>query len=35
LIAATLAERLGLEELVNEPVWLPYRTAGASLPGAR
>ena len=25
LIAATLAERLGLEELVNESVWLPSR----------
>jgi hypothetical protein len=28
LIAATLADRLGLEELVNESVWLPYRTPG-------
>ena len=24
LIAATLSDRLGLEELVNEPVWLGY-----------
>ena len=35
LIAATLAERLGLEDLVNESVWLPYRTPGASLPGRK
>jgi hypothetical protein len=35
LIAATLADRLGLEELVNEYVWLPYRTPGASLPGRK
>jgi Transposase DDE domain group 1 len=35
LIAATLADRLGLEELVNESVWLPYRTPGASLPGRK
>ena len=35
LIAATLAERLGLEELVNESVWLPYRTPGAALPGRK
>jgi hypothetical protein len=33
LLTATLAERLGLEDLVNESVWLPYRTAGAALPG--
>src|SRR5438309_8747351 len=35
LIAATLADRLGLEELVNVSVWLPYRTPGASLPGRK
>jgi Transposase DDE domain group 1 len=35
LIAATLADRLGLEELVNESVWLAYRTPGASLPGRK
>ena len=28
LVTATLAERLGVEELVNESVWLGYRTAG-------
>ena len=33
MICATLAERLGLEELVNESVWLPYRSPGAALPG--
>jgi hypothetical protein len=33
LVAATLAERLGVEELVNESVWLPYRTPGAALFG--
>jgi Transposase DDE domain group 1 len=35
LLAATLADRLGLEELVNESVWLPYRTPGAALPGRK
>src|SRR5512135_2199659 len=35
LLAATLADRLGIEELVNESVWLPYRTPGASLPGRK
>ena len=35
LITATLAERLGLEELVNESVWLPYRTPGAAFPGRK
>ncbi len=35
LVTATLAERLGLEELVNESVWLPYRTPGAALPGRK
>jgi hypothetical protein len=33
LLCATLADRLGLEELVNEPVWLGYRKPGAALPG--
>jgi hypothetical protein len=35
LLTATLADRLGLEELVNESVWLGYRTAGAALPGRK
>jgi hypothetical protein len=35
LITATLAERLGLEELVNESVWLPYRRPGAAFPGRK
>ena len=35
LITATLAEWLGLEELVNESVWLPYRMPGAALPGRK
>jgi hypothetical protein len=35
LLTATLAERLGLEELVDESVWLPYGTAGAALPGRK
>jgi hypothetical protein len=35
LLCATLAERLGIEELVNESVWLPYRTPGAALPGRK
>ena len=35
LLTATLADRLGLEELVNESVWLPYGTAGAALPGRK
>ena len=35
LVTATLAERLGIEELVNESVWLGYRTAGAALPGRK
>jgi hypothetical protein len=35
LLTATLAERLGLEELVNESVWLPYRTPGSALPGRK
>jgi hypothetical protein len=35
LLTATLAYRLGLQELVNESVWLPYGTAGAGLPGRK
>ena len=35
MLTATLADRLGLEELVNESVWLPYGTAGAGLPGRK
>ena len=35
LIAATLAERLGIEETVNESVWLDPRGAGAALPGRK
>ena len=33
LLTATLAERLGLEELVNESVWLPYGTRGRGVAG--
>jgi hypothetical protein len=35
LVTATLAERLGIEELVNESVWLGYRVPGAALPGRK
>jgi hypothetical protein len=35
LLTATLAERLGVEELVNESVWLGYRKPGAALPGRK
>jgi hypothetical protein len=35
LLTATLADRLGLQELVNESVWLGYRTPGAALPGRK
>jgi hypothetical protein len=35
LVTATLAERLGIEELVNESVWLDPRLPGASLPGRK
>jgi hypothetical protein len=35
MLTATLAGRLGLEELVNESVWLGYRTPGAALPGRK
>src|SRR5450432_258512 len=35
LVTATLADRLGLEELVNESVWLGYGVPGAALPGRK
>jgi hypothetical protein len=35
LLTATLAERLGIEELVNESVWLDPRSPGACLPGRK
>jgi hypothetical protein len=35
LLTATLADRLGIEALVNESVWLGYGTAGAALPGRK
>ncbi len=35
LITATLADRLGIEELVNESVWLDPRLPGAALPGRK
>jgi hypothetical protein len=35
LVTATLAQRLGIEELVNESVWLDSRLPGASLPGRK
>lgn len=35
LLAATLADRLGLQELVNEAAWLPYRTPGRRCRAAR
>ncbi len=35
LLSATLAERLGLEQLVDDSVWLGYRTPGAALPGRK
>ncbi len=35
LVTATLAERLGLEELVNESVWLGHQVPGAVLPGRK
>ena len=34
-MTATLADRLGIEELVNESVWLGYRVPGAALPGRK
>jgi hypothetical protein len=35
LVIATLAGRLGIEELVNESVWLGYGVPGAALPGRK
>jgi hypothetical protein len=35
LLCATLAERLGIEELVNESVWLDPSSPGAALPGRK
>ncbi len=35
LVTATLAQRLGVQELVNESVWLGYRMPGAALPGRK
>jgi hypothetical protein len=35
LLTATLADRLGLEELVNDSVWLGYKVPGAALPGRK
>ncbi|MGE5700871.1 MAG: transposase [Arthrospira platensis] len=35
LVCATLAERLAIEELVNESVWLDRRAPGAALPGRK
>jgi hypothetical protein len=35
LLTATLADRLGIEELVNESVWLGYGVPGAALPGRK
>ncbi len=33
LLTATLAERLGIEELVNESLWLEYRGGGRGVAG--
>ena len=35
LVTATLAQRLAIEELVNESAWLDPRLPGASLPGRK
>jgi Transposase DDE domain group 1 len=35
LVTATLAERLGIEALANESVWLDPRSPGAALPGRK
>ena len=35
LVTATLAERLGIEQLVNESVWLDPSAPGAALPGRK
>ena len=35
LLTATLAGRLGIEQVVNESVWLGYGVPGAALPGRK
>jgi hypothetical protein len=35
LVCATLADRLGIEDLVNESVWLDPKSPGACLPGRK
>jgi Transposase DDE domain group 1 len=35
MLTATLAARLGIEELVNDSVWLGYKVPGAALPGRK
>ena len=35
MVTATLAQRLGIEQLVNESVWLDPRAPGACLPGRK
>src|SRR5881227_4250983 len=35
LLTGSLAERLGIEELVNESVWLDPKAPGAALPGRK
>ena len=35
LLSASLADRLGIEETVNESVWLDPRAPGAALPGRK
>jgi hypothetical protein len=35
LLSASLAERLGIEQLVNDSVWLGYKVPGAALPGRK
>jgi hypothetical protein len=35
LVTVTLADRLGIEDLVNESVWLGYRVAGAGVAGSQ
>src|SRR5438270_10825249 len=35
LLTGSLAERLGVEQLVNDSVWLDPKTAGAALPGRK
>src|SRR5436190_19013349 len=35
LLTGSLAERLGVEQLVNDSVWLDPKAAGAALPGRK